>query len=122
MAVDLSIGPNLDERGLQFYITRYLMNHPDAPVGPDGSVIYVPQNDAVQNVMIAVGLAGLGNMRSDKQLTILSRQRYIMSLRETGALLASAPRAEPGTVGSAIKSIVTLALYEVRTSILDHGA
>ncbi|KAH7041299.1 uncharacterized protein B0I36DRAFT_233969 [Microdochium trichocladiopsis] len=113
MSIDLSVGPNLDERGLQFYITRYLMNHPDAPIGPDGTVIYVPQHDALQNVQIAVGLAGLGNMRSDSQLTMLSRQRYIMSLRETGALIASTPRTEVQTIGSAIRSIVTMALYEV---------
>ncbi|KAJ1337464.1 RNA polymerase II-specific transcription factor-like protein [Microdochium nivale] len=111
--VDMSISPNLDERGLQFYITRYLMNHPDAPIGPDGSVIYVPQNDVVQNAMIAVGLAGLGNMGSDKHLTTLSRQRYTMSLRETSSLIASTPRTDVRTVGSVIRSIVTLALYEV---------
>ncbi|KXJ97716.1 hypothetical protein Micbo1qcDRAFT_230297 [Microdochium bolleyi] len=113
LAVDKSISPNLDERGLQFYITRYLMNHPDAPVGPDGSVIYIPQNDVVQNVMIAVGLAGLGNLGSDKQLTTLSRQRYTMSLRETSSLITSTPRTDAATVGSVIRSIVTLALYEV---------
>lgn len=59
----LLIGPSLEERGIQFYVDRYLLGHPDEPktIGELGSSAWL-WNPALQHVMAAVGLAGLSNL------------------------------------------------------------
>ncbi|KAI1144609.1 hypothetical protein F5Y05DRAFT_407999 [Hypoxylon sp. FL0543] len=101
---------NIDQQGMQFYISRYLMNHPDSPKTPDQVATYFLNADAAQNVMIAVGLAGLSNLLGNKNMNLLARSKYVAALKQTGQLIASN---DPAGVVARLRSVVTLALFEV---------
>lgn len=110
-----SIDPNLDERGLQFYISRYLLDQPDGPRTSEELATYCSGTDAMQNIVIAVGLAGLSNLRGDRNLNLYAREKYISALRHTGQLvLSSQAQRDRVGFGLGVKSVVTLALFEVR--------
>lgn len=57
----------LDDRGVQFYINKFLVGHPDEPktVGDLSSTPWL-WDPALQHVMAAVGLAGLSNLTDNK--------------------------------------------------------
>ncbi|KAJ8129511.1 hypothetical protein O1611_g4122 [Lasiodiplodia mahajangana] len=106
------IEPNLDQRGLNFYVERYLLNHPDSPQTPELMDIYFGNAEAMRNVMIAVGLAGMSNLLGNKSMNLVARSKYVTALKQTGQLIASASR-DYGTIVKPLRSIVTLALFEV---------
>ncbi|KAI1326091.1 hypothetical protein F5Y16DRAFT_249588 [Xylariaceae sp. FL0255] len=106
------VEPNLDQRGIQFFVERYLLNHPDSPNTPALRDAYMGDGDAIQNVMIAVGLAGMSNLLGNKSMNLVARSKYITALKQTGQLIASATR-DPKAVNKPLMSIVTLALFEV---------
>ncbi|KAI2638287.1 hypothetical protein GGS21DRAFT_465467 [Xylaria nigripes] len=106
------VEPNLDQRGLKFYMERYLLNHPDSPRTPELRGIYFGDEEAIRNVMIAVGLAGMSNLLGNKSMNMVARSKYVTALKQTGQLIASVSR-EYGTVVKPLRSIVTLALFEV---------
>ncbi|OTA60288.1 hypothetical protein K449DRAFT_406385 [Hypoxylon sp. EC38] len=101
---------NMDQQGIQFYINRYLMNHPDSPKTRDQVATYFLNADAAQNVMIAVGLAGLSNLLGNKNMNLLARSKYVTALKQTGQLIASN---DPAGLVARLRSVVTLALFEV---------
>ncbi|KAF5673092.1 hypothetical protein FHETE_3577 [Fusarium heterosporum] len=105
--VDLS----LDEQGTQFYLNRYLIGHPDEPRSPSD----LPNtgwlwDPAVQDVMAAVGLASLSNLRDDPSMMTIARQRYGMALRQTGRLIQAS---EMPDFEVTMRSVVMLAMFEV---------
>ncbi|KAI2639667.1 hypothetical protein GGS26DRAFT_277816 [Hypomontagnella submonticulosa] len=104
--VDLS----MEQQGLQFYINRYLMGHPDSPRTGDQVAAYFSSADAAQNIMIAVGLAGLSNLQGDKNMNLFARSKYVAALKQTGQLIASN---DPSGLIPRLRSVVTLALFEV---------
>lgn len=106
------VEPNLDQRGLKFYVERYLLNHPDSPRTPELMDLYFGGEEAIRNVMIAVGLAGMSNLLGNKSMSLVARSKYVIALKQTGQLIASASR-EHGPVMKPLRSIVTLALFEV---------
>ncbi|KAH9883580.1 hypothetical protein F4778DRAFT_766106 [Xylariomycetidae sp. FL2044] len=106
------VEPNMDQRGLHFYIDRYLMNHPDSPRTPDQIAAYCTGTDATQNVMIAVGLAGMSNLLGNKSMSIVARSKYVTALKQTGRLIAAGPK-DLGIIAVALRGIITLALFEV---------
>lgn len=106
------VEPNLDQRGLKFYVERYLLNHPDSPRTPELMDLYFGGEEAIRNVMIAVGLAGMSNLLGNKSMGLVARSKYVTALKQTGQLIASASR-EHGPVMKPLRSIVTLALFEV---------
>ncbi|GAW22316.1 hypothetical protein ANO14919_118520 [Xylariales sp. No.14919] len=106
------VEPNLDQRGLKFYVERYLLNHPDSPRTPELMDLYFGDEDAMRNVMIAVGLAGMSNLLGNKSMSLVARSKYVTALKQTGQLIASASR-DYGTIVKPLRSIVTLALFEV---------
>ena len=110
-----SIDPTLDERGVQFYISRYLIGQPDGPRTSEELALYCNGTDAMQSVVIAVGLAGLSNLRGDRNLNLYAREKYVSALRHTGQLvLSSQVKRDHVGFGLGVKSVVTLALFEVR--------
>ncbi|KAI0538489.1 hypothetical protein GGR58DRAFT_468002 [Xylaria digitata] len=106
------VEPTLGQRGLKFYVERYLLNHPDSPRTPELMELYFGNEDAMRNVMIAVGLAGMSNLLGDKSMSLVARSKYVTALKQTGQLIASASR-DYGTIVKPLRSIVTLALFEV---------
>ncbi|KAI0841674.1 hypothetical protein F5Y06DRAFT_293372 [Hypoxylon sp. FL0890] len=108
--VPKQVDPNMDQQGMQFYINRYLMNHPDSPKTRDEVAAYFSNSDASQNVMIAVGLAGLSNLQGNKNMNLLARSKYVAALKQTGQLITSN---DPAGLEERLRSVVTLALFEV---------
>ncbi|KAI2612486.1 uncharacterized protein GGS25DRAFT_475557 [Hypoxylon fragiforme] len=104
------IGLNVEQQGMQFYINRYLMNHPDSPRTRDEVAAYFSDADAAQNVMIAVGLAGMSNLLGNKNMNLLARSKYVTALKQTGQLIASN---NPAGLIARLRSVVSLALFEV---------
>jgi hypothetical protein len=102
----------MEQRGLEFFIQRYLMRNPEAPQTAEQLAVYSNRNDAMQSVMLAVGLAGLSNIKGDKAMNLLSRQKYTMALKQTGQLIATKPTS-PLSVMAPLRAVVTLALFEV---------
>ncbi|KAI1437746.1 hypothetical protein GGR50DRAFT_692012 [Xylaria sp. CBS 124048] len=106
------IEPNLDQRGLKFYMERYLLNHPDSPGDPELREVYFSNEEAMRNVMVAVGLAGMSNLLGNKSMNLVARSKYVAALKQTGQLITSVSR-DYLTVVKPLRSIVTLALFEV---------
>ncbi|KAI1772495.1 hypothetical protein F4818DRAFT_444318 [Hypoxylon cercidicola] len=104
------VGLSLEQQGMQFYINRYLMNHPDSPRTHDQVAAYCAAADTTQNVMIAIGLAGLSNLQGDKNLNLVARSRYVSALKHTGQLIAAN---DPASFVARVRSVVSLALFEV---------
>jgi hypothetical protein len=103
---------NLDQRGLKFYMERYLFNHPDAPSTPELIELYFGNVSAMQNVMVAVGLAGMSNLLGNKSMNLVARSKYVTALKQTGQLIISASL-NRASLEKSLRSIVTLALFEV---------
>lgn len=103
---------NLDQRGLKFYMERYLFNHPDAPATPELIDLYFANVGAMQNVMIAVGLAGMSNLLGNKSMSLVARSKYVTALKQTGQLITGAS-VNRMSIEKPLRSIVTLALFEV---------
>ncbi|KAI1805805.1 hypothetical protein F4811DRAFT_200929 [Daldinia bambusicola] len=101
---------NMDQQGLQFYIDRYLLHHPDSPRTSEQVAEYFSRADVAQNVMIAVGLAGLSNLLGNKNMNLVARSKYVASLKQTGQLIASN---DPAGLVARLRSVVSLALFEV---------
>lgn len=105
----------MDERGVQFYVSRYLIGQPDGPRTSEELDAYCNGTDAMQSIVVAVGLAGLSNLRGDRDLNLYAREKYVSALRHTGQLvLSSQARRDHVGFGLGVKSVVTLALFEVR--------
>lgn len=102
----------MDQQGLQFYINRYLMNHPDSPKTRDQLAAYFSSADAAQNVMVAVGLAGMSNLLGNKNMNLHARSKYVAALKQTGQMIASY---NPAGFIARLRSVVTLALFEVNS-------
>lgn len=105
------VDPSLEEQGVQFYINRYLIGHPDEPktAGDLSSTDWL-WDPAVQDVMAAVGLASLSNLRGDHNLMTTARQRYVMALRQTGRLVQTSVTPDFEVT---MRSVVMLAMFEV---------
>jgi hypothetical protein len=107
------IVPTFEEQGAHFFINRYIIGHPDEPRTPEEFKSADWATDpALRDVMTAVGLAGLSNLKDDnrRDLMLLARERYGMALRQTGQLVQS--RRGP-SLEVTMRAIVTLAMFEV---------
>ncbi|KAK1968066.1 hypothetical protein LY78DRAFT_655604 [Colletotrichum sublineola] len=107
----LHIGPTLEEQGVQFYINRYLIGHPDEPKsGQDLATQAWIWHPTVQDVMCAVGLAGLYNLTGNVEMMATAREKYGSALRQTGNLIR--PPHTP-SIDVTMRSVVALAMFEV---------
>lgn len=109
-----SISPSLEDQGVQFYINRYLLGHPDEPKTTDELAacgwLWSPE---LQDVRIAVGLAGLSNLKSDHDLMTTARHRYGIALRRTGQLIQ---QPDGLSLEAIMRAVVLLAMFEVSVS------
>ena len=105
------IGPSLEQQGVQFYVNRYLLGHPDEPRSPNdldsNAWLWSP---ALQDVMTAVGLASLSNLRQDPQLMATARQKYGTALRQTGQLIQTC---KTPSLMLTMRAVVMLVMFEV---------
>ncbi|KAK8136653.1 hypothetical protein PG984_004593 [Apiospora sp. TS-2023a] len=108
----MRIEPTIEQKGYQFFLDRYLLGQPDAPQNSEQLAAYASGPDALQNVMVAVGLAGLSNTQGDRAMNNLSRQKYTDALRQTSQLIAAKPT-NPGAVMFPVRAVITLALFEI---------
>ncbi|KAI0023158.1 hypothetical protein F4780DRAFT_99344 [Xylariomycetidae sp. FL0641] len=106
------VEPNLEQKGLKFYIDRYLMNHPDSPRTNAEIQAYCSGADATQNIMIAVGLAGMSNLLGNKTMNWHARSKHVTALKQTSQLIMTAGH-RFDAISHGLRSIVTLALFEV---------
>ena len=109
--VSKTIGPSLEEQGIQFYVNRYLIGHPDEPRN-SGDLDSSPWlwSPALQDVMTAVGLAGLSTVKNDGELMTLARQRYGTALRRTGQLIQ---KCQTPSLMLTMRAVVMLLMFEV---------
>ncbi|KAI1504205.1 hypothetical protein F5X99DRAFT_53967 [Biscogniauxia marginata] len=105
------VEPTLEQRGFQFYLDRYLLNHPDSPKTVTEIADHL-SSDAAQNVMVAVGLAGMSNLLGNKSMSLVSRSKYVMALKQVGQAIATGSN-DWSHVAGPVRSIVTLAMFEV---------
>lgn len=106
------IESTLTEQGIKFYVDRYILGYPDQPKKASelSEKVWFFQ-PSVQNVMAAVGLAGLSNLNGDEEMKSVARHKYVQALQQTGKLIQTpAPNLEV-----ALRSVVMLALFEVST-------
>lgn len=112
LPVTSSISPTLDDQGTQFYISRYILGHPDEPKTPEelNSTEWV-WNPALRDIMVAVGLAGVSNLKADEEMMSIARQRYGSALRQTSQLIQSA---DAPSLDVTMRAVIMLAMFEVR--------
>lgn len=105
------INPTLQQQGVRFYIEHYVLGHPGEPKTfadlSDRHWIFQP---SMQNLMAAVGLASLSNLNGRQAMKRAAREQY-------GVVLGNIQRSLQAVKGSnielALKTVVTLALFEV---------
>jgi hypothetical protein len=106
------VEPTMEQRGLQFFIEQYLMKTPDAPSADRHLAVYSGSTEAMQTVMIAVGLAGLSHKKGDRAMNLVARQKYTTALKQTSQLIAAGP-ADAIAVMGPLRAVVSLAMFEV---------
>ncbi|RBR11871.1 uncharacterized protein FIESC28_08818 [Fusarium coffeatum] len=105
------IDSSLEDQGVQFYVNRYLIGHPDEPRYPgDLTSTEWLWDPAVQDIMAAVGLASLSNLRGDTSMMTMARQKYGLALRQTGRLIQASSMPDFEVT---MRSVVMLAMFEV---------
>lgn len=107
-----------DDQAIQFYVEHYVVGHPDEPTATHElrmvDWIHAPE---FRDMMAAVGLASMSNLTGDKMLDTMARQKYGLALQHTASSLAN-----PGAMNLdiSLRTVIMLAIYEVRTSRLCH--
>ncbi|KAH8837411.1 hypothetical protein MCOR27_008337 [Pyricularia oryzae] len=105
------IGATWQDKGVQFFIDHYVLGLPDEASDITGlrNQPWVFQH-TLQQSMAAVGLAGLANLRSSKELSATARQMYGNALRDTGKVLA---RVQDEPIDFLIRNVLMLAMFEI---------
>jgi len=107
----VAVAPTFDQRGVEFYVNQYIIGHPDEPRAGRDISTKAPWvgHPALQDIIVATGLAGLANLTANKEMMTVARQRYGRALRETGQLVQS-KNVNPLLI---MRGVVMLALFEV---------
>ncbi|KAH8200239.1 hypothetical protein TruAng_005575 [Truncatella angustata] len=106
------VEPTIDQRGLQFFVDQYLMKTPDAPSLGRHLAVYSGSSEAMQTIMIAVGLAGLSHKQGDRAMNLVARQKYTTAMKQTRQLIATGPN-DAVSVMAPLRAVVSLAMFEV---------
>ena len=100
------------DRAVHFYIDRYVLGYPDEAKEGRGlqgaSWLHSP---AMREAMAAIGLVSMANLRDEKSLLVLARERYGAALSLVAADMA---RSHEASLEMPIRAVVMLAMYEVR--------
>ncbi|KAF6804653.1 White-opaque regulator 1-like protein 2 [Colletotrichum sojae] len=107
----IQVASTLEQQGLRFYVNRYLLGHPDEPKShQDLATEAWVWHPALQDVMSAVGLAGLYNLTGNVEMMATAREKYGSALRQTGQLIR--PPHTP-SIDVTMRAVVALAMFEV---------
>jgi hypothetical protein len=110
---------SIEEQAKHFCFDRYIIGQPDEPQSPSDlrSSPWVLE-PALEDIVVAVGLAGLSHTRSDPQIMANACQRYAGALRQTGQLIQSGNKLN---LNATTRLVVMLALFEVRDFVPFHS-
>jgi hypothetical protein len=106
-----AVGPNIIDKGVQFYVQNYLVGHPDeVRTLPEMQTVVWITYPGIPEVMAAIGLGGLANLTRDPEMETAARQKYGQALQHTSKSIQNPTGIEPL---SAMRAVVMLALFEV---------
>lgn len=115
-AIQPAIMPTQDEQGFQFYVNRYLVGHPDEPRNDAELKAYgLIWEPALRDIVTAVGLASMSNLRGDAELMVDARRRYGDALRTAGQIIHSS---SPVCIDVTSRLVVMLAMFEVSVTVI----
>ncbi|KAK3940384.1 white-opaque regulator 1 [Diplogelasinospora grovesii] len=99
------------DQAIHFYLEHYVIGYPDEPRASeelhDKRWVH---NRELQDIMAAIGLAGLSNLTGDKELYTMARQKYGLALQHTASSLQNLQGLD---LEFAVRSVVMLAMFEV---------
>jgi hypothetical protein len=112
-----SIDGTITDRAAEFYLQNFLFGYPNEPkTGADINIntdwISAP---GVSDVMAAVGMVALGNLRSDGDMVTAAREKYILVLQQTSKSLQDI---KSQNFYAMMRSVVILAMFEVSPHIM----
>jgi len=101
--------------GINFFFHQYMTAPSPASIGPldiFSSQIWrgVSQHKPFLDAISCVGLAGLSNVKNDKQMMQMARLKYAATLRR---VMTSLQVPESADLGYTLKAVMLLALFEV---------
>ncbi|KAL5003680.1 hypothetical protein BDV10DRAFT_1701 [Aspergillus recurvatus] len=103
---------DIDTHGLQFFFQQF--SHKPAveslPRGWQAMFRELDTNTSFRNAVVSVGLAALSNVKRDRALLTVARQRYGAALKSVRSIVESQPR---GDVAVLLKMIMALAIFEM---------
>lgn len=105
----------IEDRGVQFYVNRYLIGHPDEI--PDQQDLHSAANKWIwhpdlQDIISAVGMAAMANLSADGDMMNFARQKYGRALGRTARIILQKAPTEEDYVPT--RSVILLTLFEVR--------
>ncbi|KAL8420194.1 hypothetical protein RB594_003106 [Gaeumannomyces avenae] len=103
--------PSWQDKGIKFFVDHFVIGLPDEAIDAQSlSHENWVFDRSMQNTMAAVGLAGMGNLRNDKQLISNAHSMYGAALRDTGRALAAGSGVSHTFM---IRSVLMLAMFEI---------
>jgi hypothetical protein len=108
------------ERAKQFYLQHYVIGLPDeARSGQELQGMNWLHSNLTQDIMAAVGLAGLSNLTGDKETNTLAKHHYGLALQTMSSLVRNMAGVELDLI---LRAVVMLAMYEVSQLQLPNTA
>ncbi|KAK0674247.1 hypothetical protein QBC41DRAFT_309674 [Cercophora samala] len=104
---------NAVDRAIQFYIEHYVIGLPDEPkVGQELQGRPWVHSAITREIMAAVGLASLSNIRGDKKLSTISKQHYGRALQNISSSIMAkhVPELDLDLI---LRAVVMMAMYEM---------
>ena len=99
------------ERGKQFYLHHYVIGLPDeARSGQELQGVNWLHANLTQDIMAAIGLAGLSNLTGDKETGTLAKHHYGLALQSIALTVRNMATADLDLL---LRSVIMMAMYEV---------
>lgn len=122
----LAISTPLDDQGLGFFINRFVTPMPIRVGGylRVNSVQESPffreinSDSSLRDAVVSVGLAAMSNVKRDRPLRILSREKHARVIKTVREAVGNPAQANPDRI---FPLIVMLSLYEVHYSSRSHS-
>ncbi|KAL5043505.1 hypothetical protein BDW71DRAFT_199707 [Aspergillus fruticulosus] len=103
---------DIDTHGLQFFFQQFSHKPADESLLRGSQAMFrdLDTNISFRNAVVSVGLAALSNVKPDRALLTVARQRYGAALKSVRSIVESQPR---GDVAVLLKMIMALAIFEM---------
>jgi hypothetical protein len=106
-----TLDPALVDQGISFYMNKFIIGQPDQAMTPieiqANPVVWHP---LVQEMMAAIGLAGLSNLRGDESINVVAREKYGSALARTMTTMTTSDATQAHAV---MRTVIMLAVFEV---------